>query len=395
MLKVKYLLIIVLFVVAVALVMPQPNVTLAQGSGKVPLRIRGPEEVGQVNLRLERIEDEPGGPSFAPRSWNTSPGEYELDLFSMPDGYYQLSLNTNSGFFRKPQGYFFGVSNGQLIASPSREGALDFEMVSPADAKLPPCRIIGGPPTDSGMSVRANTDREICQAEYYVDLSAPPRPPRQTHVGTSSLTGFADENLLQDGLEYKYAGIVTNRASDGVQATLNVVNTETPHYWTLGDHWVEHVYAKMQNNLWMEAGWAEVSWNPDIQYLYEYDAVNYEWRFFPQYSLSPGSYINVKVYNSSSTRWTAAYDTGAGWAVLGDEDLAFGSTYTYLSYLSGERYSKTYYDPYVPRSWIYNGQLLINGLWTAWTSSTVTWQEDYPPYYSIIYIHYTNFNVGS
>ena len=100
-----------------------------------------------------------------------------------------------------------------------------------------------------------------------------------------------------------------------------------PHPGPAGARFVvERVYANDTSwDHWMEAGWAEVSWRDDRQYIYEFDTVNDTWIFFDEYNLTSGSRVETDVqYDPNLGMWKARYHLGGGyWRVLMTADIGF------------------------------------------------------------------------
>lgn len=61
---------------------------------------------------------------------------------------------------------------------------------------------------------------------------------------------------------------------------------------------------------WLEAGWAEVGWRNDDQYVYTFDTRDNEWKFYDQYNLASGSRFFAQIDSDSAsttrdTNWRA------------------------------------------------------------------------------------------
>jgi len=116
----------------------------------------------------------------------------------------------------------------------------------------------------------------------------------------------------------------------------------------------------------MEAGWAEVSWRDDRQYIYEYDYVNREWNFYEEYPLTPGALVQTDVqYDTDLGMWKALYYLGGGyWSRLAREDL--GITTADRAFNRGEVFAADDVCPILPLSSFDKGYLLIDGMWHTW-----------------------------
>ena len=248
-------------------------------------------------------------------------GRHRLHLPEIPDGaYYKLEVQAPPSFFRDPAGYLFQVRDGQIVRRPGF--VFRFRLVPPSEQDLPPCRDFEKrftlPPSEPAAGtgdIPADTQKDACRAEGTVDISAPPKQPERPREMSTLSVG------------YHYAGPMTYQDNQGVWGRNTVVDPNVPHPGPAGNRFVvERVYANDASwTHWMEAGWAEVSWRNDRQYIYEFDTVNNTWIFFDEYSLTPGSRIETDVqYDPNLGMWKARYYLGGGyWRVLMTANIGF------------------------------------------------------------------------
>lgn len=322
-------------------------------------------------------------------------GRHRLQLHEIPDeAYYKLEVQGPPSFFRDPAGYLFQVQDGQIVRRPGF--IFRFRLVSPAEQDLPPCREFEKrftpPPSelapDTG-DIPADTQKDACLAEGTIDLSAPPKQPeRAGEMGT-----------LSEG--YHYVGPMTFQDSQGVWGRNTVVDPNVPHVVNPpNERFVaERVYASdVSGDRWMEAGWAEVSWRDDQQYIYlmwQSDSVNYSWIFFDEYALAPGTTVETDVqYDSSLGMWKARYYLGGGyWRVLTTADLGFNIADR--GYNRGEVYTADGVHPILPLSGFDKGYLLIDGVWRIWDTRYPTDVTERDPYQVDMINEYHRFNIHS
>lgn len=318
-------------------------------------------------------------------------GRHRLQLQEIPDGaYYKLEVQAPPSFFRDPAGYLFQVQDGQIVHRPGF--AFRFRLVPPAEQDLPPCREFekrftppSSEPAPNVTDIPADTQKDACRAEGTVDISTPPKQPeRPREMGTLSVG-------------YHYVGPMTYQDNQGVWGRNTVVDPNVPHPGPAGARFVaERVYANDTSwNRWMEAGWAEVSWRDDRQYIYEFDTVNNTWIFFDEYSLAPGSRVETDVqYDPNLGMWKARYHLGGGyWRVLMTADIGF--TTASQGYNRGEVYTADGVHPILPLSGFDVGYLLINGVWRIWDPRYLTDIARDAPYQCDMIEEYHRFNIHS
>lgn len=189
-------------------------------------------------------------------------GRHRLQLQEIPDGaYYKLEVQALPSYFRDPAGYLFQVQDGQIVRRPGF--VFRFRLVSPAEQDLPPCREFEKftpPPSDLAPGVGdipADTQKDACRVEGTVDISTPPKQPERPRE-----TGVLDAG-------YHYAGPMTTQDNQGGWGRNIVVDPNVPHPGPAGNRFVvERVYANDASwDHWIEAGWGEVSWRDDRQYM--------------------------------------------------------------------------------------------------------------------------------
>lgn len=148
----------------------------------------------------------------------------------------------------------------------------------------------------------------------------------------------------------------------------------------------------------MEAGWAEVSWRDDRQYIYlmwQSDSIPYSWIFFDEYALAPGTTVETDVqYDPNLSMWKARYYLGGGyWRVLGTADLGFNTADR--GYNRGEVYTADGVHPILPFSSFDKGYLLIDGVWRIWDTRYWTEVARNEPYECDMLTQYYRFNIHS
>jgi hypothetical protein len=316
-------------------------------------------------------------------------GSHTLNITDVPDGSYKLIVDTPSDYFREPAGYLFQVKDRQIVRHPGF--VFRFQLVPPTEQDLPPCREFEKrftPPSDSELDtgdIPADTQKDACQAERTVDISTPPKQPERPH----------ETEVLDVG--YHYVGPVTFQDNQGVWGRNTVVDPNVPHPGPAGNRFVvERVYASnASGDLWIEAGWGEVSWRDDKQYIYEFDSVNDQWAFFDEYELAAGSAVETDVqYDPSQGTWKARYYLGDGyWRVLATENLGFALAER--GFNRGEVYTADGVHLILPLSSFDKGYLLIDGVWRIWDTRYLTDIARDTPYQCDMIVEYRRFNIYS
>jgi hypothetical protein len=331
----------------------------------------------QATLRL--WPDEEGNAAVALAEQYVTNGQNILpsNLFSLPDGSYQLILDAPSTYFRDPKGYLFQVTNGQMLLNDDLTDAellLTFDLTPPSAQEYPPCNeshLSGGMAVDRKADLTEEPNI-VCMDERMISLSAHPRQGEEPVEGES---------------DYYYVGPKTTRDNRGVWGRFTVVNPTVCHPCSASDEFVVvRVYANNYGagpQRWMEAGWAEHSTRDNTRYIYEYDSVDRVWNFFQ--SLADGSQLEVVVYHQSGTEWRAIRAlTGGGWAILRKRDLGFKIAWN--GYNRGEINLGDATFPILPSVTFNKNDLLIDGIWIPWDTQFYTATRNDGPYDT----HYTN-----
>lgn len=315
-------------------------------------------------------------------------GSRSVTITDIPDGSYKLIVDAPANYFRDPAGYLFQVKDGQIVRHPSF--VFRFQLVPSTEQDLPPCREFEEkftpPPSDpmpGARDIPADTQKDACRAERTVDISTPPKRPERPH----------ETGVLNVG--YHYAGPMTFQDNQGVWGRNTVVDPNVPHPGPAGNRFVvERVYANDTSwDLWIEAGWGEVSWRDDKQYIYEFDSVNDQWVFFDEYELTPGSVVETDVqYDPSQGMWKARCHLGGGyWRVLATENLGFAPADH--GFNRGEVYTADGVHPILPLSGFDKGYLLIDGVWRLWDGRYWTAVARDDPYQCDMITLYYRFNI--
>jgi len=317
-------------------------------------------------------------------------GGSSITVTEIPDGFYKLTIDAPTIYFRDPAGYLFQVKDGQIVRRPGF--VFRFRLVPSAEQDLPPCREFEKrftpPSSDTSLSaedIPADTQKDACRAERTVDISTPPKRPERPRE-----TGVLDAG-------YHYVGPMTTQDNQGVWGRNTVVDPNVPHPGPAGNRFVvERVYANDASwDHWIEAGWGEVSWRDDRQYIYEFDTVNNTWIFFDEYNLTSGSRVETDVqYDPNLGMWKARYHLGGGyWRVLMTADIGF--TTASQGYNRGEVYTADGVHPILPLSGFDKGYLLIDGVWRIWDTRYWTAIARNDPYQCDMLTQYYRFNIHS
>lgn len=358
------------------------------------VEVDGLPGAGQAMLRLQPIREDIAacltarGITLPEMAFGN--GRHHLQLPEIPDGaYYKLEIQAPPSFFREPAGYLFQVQDGQIVRRPGF--VFRFRLVPPSEQDLPPCREFEkgfaspSTPLPADEAIPAETQKVVCRAEHFIDISAPPKQPDRPRE-----TGVLDAG-------YHYVGPMTTQDNQGVWGRNNVVDPNVPHPGPAGNRFVaERVYANdASGTRWMEAGWAEVSWRDDEQYVYEFDSATQTWHFFDQYELSPGSTVEtlVEYRPDVGTWWALYYLEGPYWALLAEETLGFATADH--GYNRGEIYTADGAHPILPISGFDKGYLKIDNIWRIWDTRYWTAIARDDPYQCDMLTQYYRFNIHS
>ncbi|MDD5190494.1 MAG: hypothetical protein PHE50_05565 [Dehalococcoidales bacterium] len=300
----------------------------------------------------------------------------------LKDGYYQLILEAPDKYFREPKGYFFMVRNGVVVNT--KNSALSFTLTPPDKRDYEPYR---------GPTIAPNSDAVIppphipiagevvYRAESMISLSAPARQ------------GIPEQQVTDDA-GYHYFMIDTSTGNKGNWAALGVVNTGIRHNIPDRDHAVDHVYSYRYVNgsdHWMEVGWAEVSWQGDYRYLYQYDSAYAQWRIL--FQVSDNSTINVATQWLSGTTWASLWWNGSTWVQVAYQDIGISSADN--TYCGGEVYTYDGNHPDFPTSYTTSNYLYINGSWDVWDNDYfyTTIGYDISPYAHSVITNFYYFSI--
>jgi len=223
----------------------------------------------------------------------------------------------------------------------------------------------------------------VCQVEYIIDLSAPPKHPEPREQGNNGVLGVG----------YHYAGPKTTQGNKGILGRNFVVN---PGVINGGAYQfvAERVYAANGAN-WIEAGWAEVSWRGNAQYIYEYDSATQTWHFYDQYTLSTGTAVRTLVKSEGINYWFAELYWNGNYQRLARESIGFNTAS--LGYNRGEAYTADGVHPILPMSRFDMGYLNLTGgsTWNVWDTHYPTTVNEDDPYQCDMIYEYDVFNIHS
>jgi hypothetical protein len=286
-----------------------------------------------------------------------------ITVTNIPDGSYKLIIRAPANYFREPQGYLFRISKGQVVRTSNL--AFQFKLIPPTAQKLPPCRDYSKDSTQQQNISPNNISAKECLAERIIDVSGPHKAPVITSQNTPDASYF-------------YAHVHDTSTSWGVWGRMSVSDPEIPH-GSENHHIVEHVYATLDYQKWIEAGWAEVNWRDDRQYIFQFDSTNQTWNFYDQYSIAKGDKVTVLVQNDGGTYWKAVLYRSGVYNVLARVDVGFTSVpHTF----NGFENASISGDPSImPPSHFDEAYLYSGSVWRTWETyflSTSSTQVDSP-----------------
>lgn len=302
-----------------------------------------------------------------------------ITVANIPDGSYKLVIHAPSDYFRKPQGYLFQVQQGQIVKT--SDHPLDFKLIPPSKQQIPPCRDYSEDSTQQQDISPNDISAEECMAEGIIDISGPHKAPAITNQYAPDATYF-------------YAHVHDTSTSWGVWGRMSVSDPAIPH-GSDNRHIVEHVYATLDYNKWIEAGWAEVNWRDDRQYIFEFDSTNQTWNFYDQYSIAKGDKVTVLVQNDGGTYWKARLYRSGVYNVLAQVDVGFTSvphSFNGFENASVPGDSSIMPPSHFDEAYLYNGTL-----WRTWDTtflSTSSTQAD-PPFLLDMKRQFYDFYVNS
>lgn len=291
---------------------------------------------------------------------------------NLPDGYYQLLLQGSSNYFRDPKGYFFQVVQQQII-NPMNRG-LVFDLIPASTQSYPPCTDDNMPKENLVDEVSVLSDLPddinniVCMAERMISLSAPLKLPSFGKTDEHTI----EHNILTTG--YHYFGPSTTQDNNGVRGQFVVVDPGVCHSGCNGNMFAaSHVYAQYPDagmpygQRWMEVGWAEVSWQANNRYIFQFDSADLTWNLYDQ--LSTGTKLLVRVRQSSGNTWRAERYVGGSWVLLRERNIGFSTASN--GYNKGEVYTDDWH-PYFPSATTDQSYLLISGTWRIWDTRYAT-----------------------
>lgn len=305
---------------------------------------------------------------------------------SLKDGYYKLLLEVPDIYFRTPKGYFFQVHNYQVVNP--RNSPVTFDLIPPAgrqyEAYRGPLMLPGTDANEPVPPTLPQPGETVYRAEYMISLSAPPKQ---------------GESVAPNGIEsvgYHYVGPMTWSDSEGVWGRIGVVDPGVRHdIWPNTEFVVDRVYVNRVvggTQHWMEVGWAEVSWQGDYRYLYEYNSTYGQWRLI--FQVETGASIDVALMHYSGNVWVALWWNGNYWVQVGYEDIGFSAADN--NYNRGEIYTYDGNHPSLPAATTSWSALYIGGVWDRWdntywfstsTSNDAPYDTHYTANYYDFYIH--------
>ena len=140
---------------------------------------------------------------------------------------------------------------------------------------------------------------------------------------------------------------------------------------------------------WIEAGWAECSWRPNNQYVYQYNTDDCDWYYGG--TVTTNDEVQVRVRNSSGDNWRAEYWNGYYWYLLeGEKDIGF-STASRADNM-GEIYTTNAVEPSYPSSNFDVGYIYTT-YWDYWDASYTTTIAEDDPYECDVNTQYYDFDV--
>lgn len=266
---------------------------------------------------------------------NVQGGIHNLDI--LEDGLYRLAIDAPTEYFHEPREYFFRVEDGRIINRPGF--VFEFNLIPPAEQDHPPCR------------VSRETD---CLAEYTIDLVGPEKQPVSSN-----------RESLDPGYHYVGPAMIV-QSNQGIWGRSYVIDPNIS-YTGRSEFFAVRVYAANADN-WMEAGWAEVSWDrEDIQKVYVFESAYRVWRFYPEYQLTAETPVEVQVrYVPADDRWQARIFWDGNWDILAEENIGFRATT--LTPHGGEIFTRNDNDPILPMCRFDKSRVKIDGIWQDWDS---------------------------
>ena len=204
---------------------------------------------------------------------------------------------------------------------------------TPAQLGLPPCH---PDPTWKGFSSPAAAEAALQGAA--AEASECAADPTQVVYSV----GVPGPESTGSGSGHRYSGAETNAAYQGGRATIEVGNPNVVHDGSVNQFVASRVLAKTPINNWVEAGWAEVSWQGDTRYTYSYANPGRVWHFHTQYPLTTGNYYIWRARDNGNTSGYGEIYWAGTWAVLENN----GSMLCQYSYGTNNCYMEEYMEAY-------------------------------------------------
>lgn len=255
-----------------------------------------------------------------------------------------------------------------------------------------------GPPPPPG----SNQEPE-CEAAPTSSEDAPnePKQPAGGEIGGIGPAAVTPTNRFWLGIEE--SGDFPVRSMAG---TLNVVNPSVDH--STGSQFLTQRgrVTACSTGQFLELGWAEVGWRSDAQYIYSYDSINNQWRWYDQYSIGSGSRVTFQILHLGNGDWSAEIWWNGQWQRLSMVNLGndWGCTSTAHVEISTQGTNRQFPFPsikYGDGSHTYYSmglQEAMSGNYRVWDTSIPT-QENVTSeagYYTTTFsTRYSNFNVNS
>lgn len=252
--------------------------------------------------------------------------------------------------------------------------ATDPRSLSPREAALPNCNTSrssspGSGPTTPDSPPPADFEPSCKAPAPTAERGPERREPNQPSPQPSSASG-----------PYFHRGMQSTEQIDEVYGQIDVDSTSVPHdssfsYFTVARFMVKSNDADVN---WLEAGWGEVSWRNDDQYVYTYDTIDRRWNFYDSYNIGPTDDIffwldkySCNAYGLCTYR--AYIHWNGGWQLLDSVADYFGAPTTPLAEAYVEVYDNGSALPwYIGSIDMDNIQVHDDGAWAYWRSPPIS-----------------------
>ena len=115
-------------------------------------------------------------------------GEYAIELGAISDGIYKITITAEDTYYHEPKGYIFAVAGEQIIRK--QDNRFHFALIPPSQQSLPPCREVMDKTSVAEKTEEVMIETEqgtvisevvtvSCRAEYWADVSSPPKQGEQ------------------------------------------------------------------------------------------------------------------------------------------------------------------------------------------------------------------------